>query len=112
MVAPIDAKATIEAEGETFTLRLIFRTMAQCEAAGIDLFDPASLSRLTTVKTAKLVQCLAVVDHETMSDEEAFALTVRHGDQVTKALMHLIKTAAGKGGDEANPPKAGKGKTA
>ena len=80
MVAPIDAKATIEADGETFTLRLIFRTMAKCEAAGIDLFDPASLSNVTTVKTAKLVQCLAVVDHENMSGDVAFALTLRHGD--------------------------------
>ena len=108
MVAPVDATATIEAEGETFTLRLNFRAIALAEAEGIDLFDPQSLNKLTTASTSRLIRCLAKQDQDGFTDEQGFALATRHGEAVTLAIFQLIQIASGKGGDEPNPPKAGR----
>lgn len=109
MLAPIDATATVEAGDDKIILRLNFRTIALAAAEDIDLFDPDSLNRLTTMTTATLARCLATPDQPNFTDENGLTLTVQHGAKLTKAVFDLIKTAAGKAGDE-NPPKAGKGK--
>lgn len=112
MVAPVDAVAVLEAEGDKFTLRLNFRTIALAEAEGIDLFDPASLNALTTIGTAKLVRCLARAEHPDFTDEHGLALALRHGEAVTQKLFELMSRAAGKGGDGENPPKGANEQTA
>lgn len=112
MVAPIDAVAKIEVEGETITLRLNFRTIALAEAEGIDLFDPASLNELTTVGTARLVRCLASVDHPGFTDETGLAIALRHGAEMTQKLFELMKSAAGKGGEGENPQTGASAPTA
>jgi len=109
MLAPIDAKAIVEAGDDKIVLRLNFRTIALAAAEDIDLFDPQSLNRLTTMTTAKLARCLATPDQPDFTDENGLSLTVQHGAVFTKALFDLLKSATGKAGDE-NPPKAGKGK--
>jgi len=109
MLAPIDAFEVVQAGDEKVILRLNFRAIARCQAQGIDLLDPDSLNQMTTYSTAILCQCLAQQDQPDFTDEQAFAVTLRHGPEFTTALFALIKKAAGKEGDE-NPPKAGKGK--
>lgn len=110
MVAPIDAKAVIEADGESITLRLNFRTISLAEAAGIDMFDSFSMDRQTTLSMSRLVKALATPDHEGQFDAEQWlAITLRSGPQIVAAIQELMLGAAGKGGDE-NPPKADKRK--
>lgn len=109
MLAPIDAKAIVEAGDDKIVLRLNFRTIALAAGEGIDLFDAASLNNLTTFTTAKLARCLATPDQPDFTDEDGLALSLGHAKDFTTALFELMTAAAGKAGDE-NPPKAGKGK--
>lgn len=103
MVAPIDAKATFQVEGEEITLRLNFRSLALAEAEGIDVM---SRSKLTAIKSAVLLRCLAVQDKPGMTDEEAFAIIVRAPKEAGEAIGRLFATFGGKASAEGNAPKA------
>ena len=72
MVAPVDAKATFEVEGETITLRLNWRSIALGEELGVDLFSPDGV-KATVGNSALLLKCLASTDHPQMSLDEALA---------------------------------------
>lgn len=100
MVAPIDAKVSFEAEGETFTLRLNFRALSLAKAEGVDLLSGSDLHPL---EVATAVRCLAVQEHPDMTDEEAFALALQHGDAVGAALTELFSAFGGSA--EGNVPK-------
>lgn len=97
-IAPIDSKVTFEADGETITLRLNFRALALAKAAGVNLMSGAEMDPLDIAVT---VRCLAADAHPDMTDEEAFALVVKGGEVVTKAIADLFasfsKAAEGKG---------------
>lgn len=108
MLAPIDAKVTVEAGDEKIVLRLNFRTIALAAEEGIDLFDADSLNNLTTLSTAKLARCLATPDQPDFTDENGLSLSLGHAKAFTTALFDLMAKAVGKAGDE-NPPKADKG---
>lgn len=86
-VAPIDSKVTFEADGDTFTLRLNFRALALAKAAGVNLM---SGSQMDPLDIAVAVRCLAADAHPEMTDEEAFALVIKGGDAVTKAVADLF----------------------
>lgn len=101
MVAPIDAKASFELEGETITLRLNFRSIALAEAEGINLLEGKEMS---LSKVALVVRCLAVQDHPDMENDEALAIATRGGAQVGKALTELFTKFGAK------PVEAGNGK--
>lgn len=97
MVAPIDAKASFEVEGETITLRLNFRALALAKKEGVNLLAGADLD---PVSLAVAVRCLAVQDHPTMTDEEAFAVVVRGGEAAGAALVELFTEFGGKASAE------------
>ena len=103
MVAPIDAKASFEVDGEQFTLSLNFRALALAKKEGVNLLageemDPISL--------AVAIRCLAAPSHPKMTDEEAFALVVRAGDKVSEALIELFSSFGGEPSAEGNVAKA------
>lgn len=100
MVAPIDSKVSFQVEGETFTLRLNFRSLALAKSEGVDLLAGDNLDPF---KIATALRCLAVQDHPEMTDEEAFAVAVRGGEDVGQALTDLF-TAFG-GSAEGNAKK-------
>jgi hypothetical protein len=106
MLAPVDAVATVTAEGQSITLRLNMRTMALAAAGGVDLFDPAALDALTTLQQSRLVHALASIDTPDLTEDHALALVVRHGEATGAAIIDLLARAAG--GNTANPPKAGR----
>lgn len=108
MLAPIDAFEVVKAGDDEIILRLNFAAIARCQANGVDLFDYETMEGLTTYSTAMLCHGLAVGDQPGFTQEQALALTLRHGKVFTAALFKLMAKAVGKAGDE-NPPEAGEG---
>ena len=98
MVAPIDAKVTFEVEGEPITLRLNFRTLALAKKNGVNLMSGEDKDML---ELATAVRCLAVVDHEKMTDDEALAIVMRGGEATANALVALFSDFAGSAGGNA-----------
>lgn len=94
MVAPIDAKVSFEVEGETFTLRLNFRTLSLVEAEAKSFLEQAS-EDLSVVTWARVVRSLAADDHPAMSYEEAMAIWVRGGAVVMDAVQKLFTLFGG-----------------
>lgn len=92
MVAPIDAKVSFEAEGETFTLRLNFRTLSLARKEGADFLSGMELHPLDI---GPAVRCLAIEDHPDLTDDEAFTLVIRHQDAVMGAIEELVKEFGG-----------------
>lgn len=88
MVAPIDAKSVLTVEGEDITLRLNFRSIALCEAVGLDLFTENGVA-MTLAKSATLLKCLAANDHD-LSDDEALAIVVKSKLGFGEAVLALM----------------------
>lgn len=105
MVAPIDAKASFEVEGETITLRLNFRALALTKKEGVNLMAGGAMD---PVDVATALRCLAAQDHPEMTDEEAFAIVVRGGEAVGDAFTTLFSQFGGSA--EGNAKPAGKSK--
>ncbi len=103
MVAPIDAKSSFEAEGETYTLRLNFRSISLAEDEGIDVLAGKAL---TATKVAVLLRCLAVQEHPDLTDDDAFAIVFGHGDKVGAAITELFAKFGGKPSAEGKAPAA------
>jgi hypothetical protein len=105
MVAPIDAKATFDVEGEAITLRLNFRALALADKEGIDVLAGKALPPL---RLAVLMRCLAAQEHPDMTDEEAFAIVVRGGADAGKAIASLFSDFGGsaEGNVKKKPAKA------
>lgn len=100
MVAPIDAKATFEVEGEAITLRLDFQAIAMMEEMGASLFADNGLD-LTLSKCAVLVKCMAVSGHPDMTLDEAMAVVVKVGiATVASTILELIAKFGGKPDEE------------
>lgn len=107
MVAPIDARAPLEADGETLTLTMNMRTLALAKAAGVNFFRMKATDELDPFDMAAIVRAFAAPAHPKLSEDEAFAIVVRHADAVGEALKSLSEhfAAAAKGGDSARPRK-------
>lgn len=105
MVAPVDAKVAFEAGDETFNLRLNFRALSLAKSEGVDLLAGVDMDPL---EIATALRCLAVQDHPTLTDEEAFAIVIRHGDAASAALAELFEKFGGEAGG--NAKKAGRKK--
>ena len=104
-IAPIDSKVTVEAAGETITLRLNFRALALAKKAGVNLMAGGELD---PIDMAVAVRCLATDAHPDLTDDEAFALMVADGEAVGKALAELFgaftKAAEGNAKPKAKRP--------
>lgn len=94
MVAPIDAKATFEVEGEPITLRLNFRTLSLIEAEAKPFLD-LSGADLSAITWARVVRALAADDHPEMTYEEALAIWVKGNAEATDAVATLFKVFGG-----------------
>ena len=90
MVAPIDASASFEADGESFTLRMNFRTIALAEAEQPTALMNFGQGRPTVSGMALLIWAFAQPAHEDLTKDQALALAIRHGDAVGKALREVI----------------------
>lgn len=100
MVAPINAIASFEVEGETVTLRLDWQAIAMMEEMAISLFSEDGLN-LTLSKCAMLVKCMSVSDRPDMSLDEALAIVVKKGiGEVGAIILGLIAKFGGKPDDE------------
>lgn len=104
-LAPIDGKVTIEAAGDTFTLRLNFRTIALAKAQGVDVFRPENMDVL---QSAQLLKALATPEHPDLSDDHALALVLHHGEELKDGLATLFATLSPKSDGKSSPRKAGK----
>ena len=106
MVAPIDAKASFDVEGETITLHLNFRGLALAKKAGVNLMAGESMDPLDVATT---IRCLAAQSHPEMTDEEAFAIVVKAPDATNAALTDLFAafggSAEGNGREQAKKGK-------
>lgn len=94
MVAPVDSKVELEVEGETFVLRLNFRTLALLEQAGLDPFSGDGFA-LTTSRMAMMCMCLTVEDHPDMKDTEALAIVVRSGGTFAAKVKDMFERFGG-----------------
>lgn len=95
MVAPVDAKVELEAEGETITLRLNFRSISLLEEHGLDLFAEEGV-KMTLSKSARMLCCLAVEDHPDLTPDQALAIIRSTGQQFGYAVIELIQRFGGK----------------
>lgn len=94
MVAPLDAKATFEVEGEPITLRLNFRSISLAEEYGLDLID-GTMADLAPSKAAVLVKCLAVQEHPDFTEDHTMAIVAKNPTGLRDALVELFGKYAG-----------------
>jgi hypothetical protein len=94
MIAPIDAKVSFEAEGETITLRLNMRTVALANEQGIDLIY-GGFEALNSTQMTGLLLALSAPDHPELSDGQALAIITRATTAFGEALAKLFLLAAG-----------------
>ena len=99
MVAPVDSKVELTVEGETFVLRLNFRTLALLEQAGLDPFGPDGLT-FTLSKMAMMCMALSIDDHPSLSDQEALAIVYRSGTDFADKVRELFARFGGVADDE------------
>lgn len=96
MIAPIDAKASFEVEGETITLRLNWRSIALAEEHGIDLLAMDETTELRPTKAATLVKCLAVQEHPEFTEDHTIAIVAKAPVELAKAIVELFASYGGK----------------
>lgn len=92
MVAPLDAKATFEVEGEAITLHLSFRELALAKKEGVNLLSGENLDALSL---AVALRCLAVEAHPNMTDDEALAIVLKGGEAASDAMLELFSAFGG-----------------
>ncbi|HEY8604726.1 hypothetical protein [Tsuneonella suprasediminis] len=95
MVAPIDAKAEFEVEGETVTLRFNFQAIALADQHGIDLLNDG-FTELRPVQAATLLKCLGAQDQPDWTEDHALAVVVKAPEMVREALISLFTEYGGK----------------
>lgn len=95
MVAPVDAKATFEVEGESITLRLNFRAIALAEKHGVDLLnDGAELNSITQGVT--VLMALGMQDHPDYTEDHWLAIAMNEPKKMRGALLELFSQFGGK----------------
>jgi hypothetical protein len=104
MVAPLDAKASFEVEGETITLRLNFRSIALAEEHGINLLSADGID-LSPTRAAIVVKCLAVQEHPDFTEDHTMAIVAAEPERLTEALIALFRSYGGKPGGNATGGK-------
>lgn len=107
MVAPLDAKATFEVEGEPITLRLNFRSISLAEEHGIDLIG-GTMTDLSPSKSAVLVKCLAVQEHPGFTEDHTMAIVAKAPAALRDALLELFSKYGAAPSAEGNGAKPGK----
>ncbi|MAW99524.1 MAG: hypothetical protein CMN72_07725 [Sphingomonas sp.] len=111
MVAPIDAKAVLTIgegeEAERFTLVMNMRTLALAKSLGINLLAMKKDQEIDAFGMASIVQAFATPAHPDIDADTAFAIALRHGEQVGAVIKELgEKFGAQVTEGKALPPKA------
>jgi hypothetical protein len=107
MVAPLDAKAVFEVEGEPITLRLNFRSISLAEEHGIDLIG-GTMTDLSPSKSAVLVKCLAIQEHPDFTEDHTMAIVARAPEALRDALLELFTKYGGAASAEGNGQRRAK----
>ena len=103
MVAPVDAKATFEVEGESISLRFNFRAIAMAEENGIDLMNGA-VAELSLTKAVVLLKCLGAQDQPDYTEDHWLGVVREEPEGMRDALIKLFENYGGK--PEGNAPAA------
>lgn len=96
MVAPLDAQATLDVDGETITLAMNFRTIALAEEVKEDVVTGFGEGRTNVSSLALLVWAFAQPAHPTLSQDQALTLVFQHGSAVGAALRTVFERASAK----------------
>lgn len=110
MVAPIDATATLDVDGEPITLAMNFRTIALAEDAREDVVTGFGEGRTNVSSLALLVWAFARPAHPELTHDQALTLVFQHGSAVGAALRTVFEKASAKpakGDGAAHPPESG-----
>lgn len=94
MVAPIDAKASFEVEGETVTLRFNFRAISLAEANGIDLLN-SGMQMESLTQAVTLLKCLGAQDQPDYTEDHWLSVTMKEPDKMREALISLFENFGG-----------------
>ena len=107
MVAPIDAKAFLDVEGERFELAMNMRTFALAKQAGFNFFAMKAGDQLDPFDLATILKAFATPAHPDMTEDVAFAIAVRHAEALGGTIQKMSEEfgAQVKAG-ETHPPKA------
>ena len=111
MVAPIDAKASFEVEGEAITLRFNFRAISLAEDNGIDLLN-GGVNELSLTKAVILLKCLGAQDHPEYTEDHWLAVVRAEPEGMRKALIKLFSDYGGEAEGNAPAPKRRRKKAA
>lgn len=106
MVAPIDARASVQAGDETIALQLNMRTLALAKAGGVNLLK-LSLTEIDPLDMAIVIEAFAKPEQPDFDAEQAFATIVRYPTQCRDALAALSAAfaAVAEGAVSTHPPK-------
>lgn len=111
MVAPIDAKATFDVDGEPITLVMNFRTIALAEDEAPDVVTAFGSGKPKLSGMATLVWAFARPAHPDLTLDDALAIVMRHGKAAGEALGKVFAAASaavpkgGAGGEPAPRPR-------
>lgn len=109
MLAPVDAKATFEAGGETFTLAMNMRTIALAEREWSEAVTGFLTANTTLTGTSTLLWAFAQPAHPDLTRETALAMVMAHHEPILDALVECFtistEKAAGADSPKPNPPK-------
>lgn len=108
MVAPINATAAIEADGEVITLKADYATFSAAKHAG---FNPFKLSDdMDPLDAAPGISALAKPHHPDFDAAKAFALLTMHSEVTMTALAELLEKAFPAAAGETDPKPKGPSK--
>lgn len=103
MVAPINATASVEVEGETYTFRLNFATIDAARKRGADVFAGVEDGDYPI-----LLAEFARPNHTDFTEDHALALILRYPEQAAQ----VVETLMSEMGKPAGNAQAGKPKKA
>lgn len=95
MLAPTDAKAIVDIDGEPITLRLNFRSIALAESHGIALLS-GKVPELNETGGIILVKCLAAQEHPDFTEDHVITMLAVNPTGVKAALIEVFEQYGGK----------------
>jgi hypothetical protein len=95
MLAPTDAKAIVDIDGEPIALRLNFRSIALAEKHGIALLS-GQVPNLDETGGIVLVKCLAMEEQPYFTEDHVVTMLATNPAGVGQALIDLFEQYGGK----------------
>lgn len=95
MLAPTDAKAIVDIDGEPIALRLNFRSIALAEKHGIALLS-GQVPNLDETGGIVLLNCLALEEQPYFTEDHVVTMLATNPVGVKEALIDLFEQYGGK----------------